>query len=133
ATYVVPVAFVGVGGLMVVRSALVDVRPFRAGIAVAAAGLMIALGRDQGGYFGQALGGAVGVAIGATGSTILGILLLLVGSLLLSGASLGAILRRSHHQVRLAATRARRPRAVEAADSWDEPAVAAAPKRAAKP
>src|SRR5205085_1431045 len=109
ATYVLPVAFTVVGGLMVVRSALVDVRPFRAGLAVVGCGLMIALGRDQGGYLGQMLGGAVGVAIGATGSTILGILLLLVGALLLSGASLGAILRRSHHQVRTAAARARRP------------------------
>ena len=47
------------------------------------------------------------VAIGATGSTILGALLLLVGALLLSGASLGAILRRSHHRVRTVATAAR--------------------------
>jgi len=120
ATYVVPVAFVGVGGLMVVRSALVDVRPFRAGIAVAAAGLMIALGRDQGGYFGQALGGAVGVAIGATGSTILGILLLLVGSLLLSGASLGAILRRTGHQVHQH-VRTRKRTARAPIETWDDP------------
>ena len=119
ATYVLPVAFVGVGGLMVVRSALVDVRPFRAGLAVAAAGLMIALGRDQGGYFGQALGGAVGVAIGATGSTILGILLLLVGSLLLSGASLGAILRRTGHQVHQR-VRKQRPR-IQPIETWDDP------------
>src|SRR3954453_11048112 len=110
AAWGMPVALVAVGGLMVARSALVDVRPFRLGLGVLAAGLMISLGRDQGGYLGQVLGGAVGVAIGATGSTILGALLLLVGGLLLSGASLGAILRRSHHQVRRAATRARRPR-----------------------
>jgi DNA segregation ATPase FtsK/SpoIIIE, S-DNA-T family len=123
ATYVLPVAFVAVGGLMVVRSALVDVRPFRAGIAVAAAGLMVALGRDQGGYFGQALGGAVGVAVGATGSTILGILLLLVGSLLLSGASLGAILRRTGHQVHHhVRARKRSPRRAEAPiETWDDP------------
>ncbi|HEV7132391.1 MAG TPA: DNA translocase FtsK [Gaiellaceae bacterium] len=133
ASWGMPVLLVVLGSLMVAKSALVDVRPFRTGLGVLAFGLMIALGRDQGGYLGQVLGGAVGVAIGATGSTILGILLLLVGALLLSGASLGAILRRSHHQVRHAATRARRPRAVEPADSWDEPAVAAAPKRAAKP
>ena len=68
---------------------------------------MIALGRDQGGYLGQVLGGAVGVAIGATGSTILGALLLLVGALLLSGASLGAILRRTR-TTRFAAPRAPR-------------------------
>jgi S-DNA-T family DNA segregation ATPase FtsK/SpoIIIE len=119
ASWVVPVAFVVLGGLMVTRSALVDFRPFRTGLAVVSFGLMLTLGRDQGGYFGQFLGGAVGVAIGATGSTILGVLLLVVGALLLSGASLGAILRRSHHRVRHAARRARRPRPVR--ESWDEP------------
>jgi S-DNA-T family DNA segregation ATPase FtsK/SpoIIIE len=130
ASWVVPVAFVLLGGLMVAKSALVDVRPFRTGLVVVSFGLMLALGRDQGGYLGQAVGGAVGVAIGVTGSTILGILLLLVGGLLLSGASLGALLRRSHHQVRLAASRARRPRPV--AETWDEP-VAPARMRAKKP
>ena len=110
ASWVVPVAFVAFGGLMVARSALVDVRPFRAGVIVASFGLMIMLGRDQGGYLGQVLGGAVGVAIGATGSTILGALLLVVGALLLSGASLGAILRGSHHQVRHRGRARARPR-----------------------
>jgi len=132
ATYVLPVAFVAIGGLMVVRSALVDVRPFRAGIGVAAAGLMIALGRDQGGYFGQALGGAVGVAVGATGSTILGVLLLLVGSLLLSGASLGAILRRTGHQVHQHVRKQRKR--VQPIETWDDPisspTVVAKPKPA---
>jgi S-DNA-T family DNA segregation ATPase FtsK/SpoIIIE len=130
ASWVVPVVFVALGGLMVARSALVDVRPFRAGLIVASFGLMLTLGRDQGGYLGQMLGGAVGVAIGATGSTILGALLLVVGALLLSGASLGAILRGSHHQIRTAASRARRPRKVE--ETWDEPAPPPvyAPKKA---
>jgi S-DNA-T family DNA segregation ATPase FtsK/SpoIIIE len=123
ASWVLPVLLVALGSLMVARSALVDVRPFRAGLVVLAFGLMIALGRDQGGYLGQVLGGAVGVAIGVTGSTILGAFLLLVGALLLSGASLGAMLRGSHRQMRLAATRARRPRR----------AVAPALERAARP
>jgi len=105
ASWVLPVLLVTLGVLMVARSALVDVRPFRAGLVVLAFGLMIALGRDQGGYLGQALGGAVGVAIGVTGSTILGAFLLLVGALLLSGASLGAILRHSHRRVREVARR----------------------------
>ncbi len=121
ASWVLPVLLVALGSLMVARSALVDVRPFRAGLVVLSFGLMIALGRDQGGYLGQVLGGAVGVAIGVTGSTILGAFLLLVGALLLSGASLGAMLRGSHRQMRLAATRARRPR----------PAAAPAAARAA--
>src|SRR5213076_401859 len=68
AMYGLPVALTVLGGLMVMRSALIDVRPFRVGLAVLAAGLMITLGKDQGGYAGQAMGGAVGVAIGATGS-----------------------------------------------------------------
>ncbi len=107
ARYVVPVALATLGALVVTRSALVDVRPFRAGLAVLGAGLMISLGKDQGGYLGQLLGGAVVIAIGATGSLLLGVLLMLVGSLLLSGASLGAILRRSGHRLHLAARRAR--------------------------
>jgi S-DNA-T family DNA segregation ATPase FtsK/SpoIIIE len=109
ASWVLPVLLVALGSLMVARSALVDVRPFRAGLVVLAFGLMIALGKDQGGYLGQALGGAVGVAIGVTGSTILGAFLLLVGALLLSGASLGAILRHSHSRVRAVARRRPRP------------------------
>jgi S-DNA-T family DNA segregation ATPase FtsK/SpoIIIE len=44
-----------------------------------------------------------------TGSTILGAFLLLVGALLLSGASLGAILRHSHSRVRAVARRRPRP------------------------
>src|SRR3954453_19055041 len=108
AKYVVPVALAVLGALVVTRSALVDVRPFRTGLAVLGCGLMITLGKDQGGYLGQLLGGAVGVALGATGSLLLGVLFMLVGSLLLSGASLGAILRRSGRGLRHAARRAGR-------------------------
>jgi S-DNA-T family DNA segregation ATPase FtsK/SpoIIIE len=127
ASWGLPVALVVLGGLMVARSALVDVRPFRTGLAVLAFGLMLGLGKDNGGYAGQALGGAVGVAIGVTGSTILGALLFVVGVLLLSGASLGAILRRSGRGVRTAATKARRPRPVMQA--WPEPPQITAPAR----
>ena len=45
--YAVPVAFVLVGGLMLARSALVDMRPFKAGLSVLALGLMLVVG---GGY-----------------------------------------------------------------------------------
>ncbi|HET7568524.1 MAG TPA: DNA translocase FtsK 4TM domain-containing protein [Gaiellaceae bacterium] len=131
AAYTMPVALVVLGILTVAKSALVDVRPFRTGLAVVAFGLMTTLGRDQGGYFGSLLGGAFGVAIGATGSTILGVLLLLVGSLLLSGASLGAILRRSGRTARHVAERARERRPRPAADEgWleiDEPLPAPIP------
>jgi DNA segregation ATPase FtsK/SpoIIIE, S-DNA-T family len=121
AKYVVPVALVALGSLVVTRSALVDVRPFRTGLAVVGCGLMITLGKDQGGYAGQLLGGAVGVAVGATGSLLFGSLLLVIGSLLLSGASLGAILRRSGRGLHLAARKAtsRRPRPDP--EGWPEP------------
>src|SRR3954451_17590841 len=135
ATYLLPVAFVGIGGLMVVRSALVDFPPFRTGLALVVCGLMIALGRDQGGYFGQVLGGAVGVAVGATGSTILGILLLAVGALLLSGASLGAILRGTGHQLhsRVRTRRRVKPAAAEPElETWDD-RIASPPPAAVKP
>jgi S-DNA-T family DNA segregation ATPase FtsK/SpoIIIE len=107
ARYALPVVLVVLGALVVTRSELVDVRPFRTGLAVLGCGFLISLGKDQGGYFGQLFGGAVGIAIGATGSLLLGVLLMLVGSLLLSGASLGAILRRSGHGLHHAARRAR--------------------------
>ena len=120
AKYAVPVALAAIGALMVTRSALIEVRPFRAGLAVLGCGLMITLGKDQGGYLGQFLGGAVGVALGATGSLLSGILLMLVGSLLLTGASLGAMLRRSGRGLHHAARRAR-SRQREDTAAWPEP------------
>src|SRR5262252_6480743 len=121
AKYVVPVVLVVLGALVVTRSALVDVRPFRTGMVVLGCGLMITLGKDQGGYLGQLLGGAVGIAIGATGSLLLGVLLMLVGSLLLTGASLGAILRRSGHGLHRAARKARSGRTRPEPEGWPEP------------
>jgi DNA segregation ATPase FtsK/SpoIIIE, S-DNA-T family len=136
ARYVVPVALIALGALVVTRSALVDVRPFRTGMALLGCGLMITLGKDQGGYLGQLLGGAVGVALGATGSLLLGGLLMLVGSLLLTGASLGAILRRSgrgiHHAARKARSRRARPQPAAQPDGWPEPEpMRSAPSHAA--
>jgi S-DNA-T family DNA segregation ATPase FtsK/SpoIIIE len=121
ARYVVPVVLVALGALLVTRSKLVDVRPFRTGLAVLGLGLMITLGKDQGGYVGQLLGGAVGVALGATGSVLLGGLLMLVGALLLTGASLGAILRRSGHGLHHAARKARSRRTRPEPEAWPEP------------
>ena len=118
ASYVAPVAFVGVGGLMLFRSALVDVRPFRTGLVVWITGLMVTLGSEHGGAVGSALGGGLARLVGETGSLIVGVTLLVAGTLLLTGASAGAILRRSGHVVRRAHTAARRSRerASEAVD-----------------
>jgi S-DNA-T family DNA segregation ATPase FtsK/SpoIIIE len=106
--YVSPVVLVGVGGLMVGRSALVDVRPFRAGVPVLALGLLIVAG---GGYLGRAADWAFGGMLGTTGETILGAFAVAAGTLLVSGASLGACLRRSGHVVRRAHARALEQRA----------------------
>ena len=118
AAYGLPVALVVIGALMVGRSDLVDVRPFRTGLAVLALGLMLTLG-GQGGYLGSALGGALGLALGGTGVAIVGILGLLAGSLLLTGASAGALLRRSGTAVRRTATAARR--SLDRLETTEEP------------
>ena len=99
--FVLPLALVIVGGLMVGRSDLVDVRPFRTGLFVFALGLLLTLG-TEGGYLGSGLSDGLGAALGGTGVAIVGVLCLLVGALLLTGASAGALIRRT-------ATAARRP------------------------
>ena len=103
--YVAPTAFVVVGSLMIARSELVDVRPFRTGLAVTGFGLLTTLGSGH--------GGAIGSGLGTTGTTILGVFALVVGALLLSGASIGALVRRSGHAVRRAHSRARHARTHE--------------------
>src|SRR3954469_17090888 len=115
AAYAAPVAFVAVGSLMVARSALVDVRPFRTGLLVTTFGLLATLGADHGGALGRGLEKLFGLLVGSTGTTIIGVLALLVGTLLLSGASAGALVRRSGHAVRRAHTRARRALPAETA------------------
>ncbi|HSD77930.1 MAG TPA: DNA translocase FtsK, partial [Solirubrobacteraceae bacterium] len=112
ATLGLPAALVIVGTLMVARSDLVEVRPFRTGLVVLACGLMITLGTDQGGYLGSLLGGGLALAIGSTGVAIAGILTLLVGGLLITGASAGAMLRSSGRAVHRVARR-RVPRRAE--------------------
>jgi len=103
AAYVAPAALFVVGLLMVSRSELVDVRPFRTGLIVLSLGLLLALGADHGGLVGRALEGVVGTLLGSTGAMIVGVTTLVVGALLLSGASAGALLRGSGRAVRSAA------------------------------
>ena len=107
AAYVAPLALVAVGGLMLFRSALLDVKPFRTGLVVTTIGLMVTLG-EHGGAVGNVLGGGIAKLLGGTGSASLGLTALLAGGLLLSGASYGAVLRRSHHAVRRAVARPER-------------------------
>jgi DNA segregation ATPase FtsK/SpoIIIE, S-DNA-T family len=100
ARVVVPLVLIVVGGLMVGRSSLVAVRPFRTGLVVTFLGLMTILGAERGGATGEALDLLLGRLLGNTGTTILGFFALIAGLLLLTGASLGAFLRRSAHAAR---------------------------------
>jgi S-DNA-T family DNA segregation ATPase FtsK/SpoIIIE len=123
-----PLALIGVGGLMLVRSALVDLRPFRTGLVVGIVGLVVALGSDHGGKLGELLGGSLARVIGSAGALIIGTALLLAGLLLVTGASAGAVLRRSGNAVRQAGTVARRSlESLEWAD-WSDPDSAAEPE-----
>jgi S-DNA-T family DNA segregation ATPase FtsK/SpoIIIE len=128
AAYALPAVLVGVGALLLVRSALVDVKPFRTGLAVGVIGLMIALGKDHGGVFGSLLGGGLAAVVGETGALIVGVTLFLAGALLISGASAGALLRRSGGAVRRAGAAARR--SLEPAER--EPEASDAPARPAR-
>ncbi|HEX3807386.1 MAG TPA: DNA translocase FtsK [Gaiellaceae bacterium] len=112
AAYLAPVVLVPLGALIVAKSALIDVRPFRLGLGVALAGLMLTLGSGHGGLLGRGLEKLVALGLGSTGATILGVLLTLAGTLFLTGASLGAILRRTGHVMHEAHDRVRRERPV---------------------
>jgi DNA segregation ATPase FtsK/SpoIIIE, S-DNA-T family len=124
AAYAAPVAFLGIGGLMLSRSELVDLRPFRTGLVALVLGLELVLGTAHGGHAGQALRLVFGSLLGATGAAILGATGLAIGVLLLTGASVGAIVRRSSRAVRRAGGAARR-RAL--AQLTPEPAAVPAP------
>ncbi len=128
ASLVLPVALLGVGGLLLARSDLLDVRPFRLGLGVGFLGLMTLLGRDSGGYVGLALGGALAGLIGDTGAAIVGGALLLGGALLVSGASTGAILRRTGHVVRQAGGNARKAFDWASAETQSEEIFVAPPQ-----
>ncbi len=108
AAYVLPLTFLALGALLLARSDLLEVRPFRLGVGVSFLGLMTLLGKDSGGWIGMALGGTLAALIGTTGAAIIGGALLIAGLLLVTGASTGAILRRTGHVVRRAGTGAKR-------------------------
>jgi DNA segregation ATPase FtsK/SpoIIIE, S-DNA-T family len=102
-----PLVLVPLGVLVVAKSALIDVRPFQLGLGVGLAGLMLTLGSGHGGLLGDGLASLVALGLGTTGATILGVLLTISGALFLTGASLGAIVRRSGHAVNRAQRRVR--------------------------
>jgi DNA segregation ATPase FtsK/SpoIIIE, S-DNA-T family len=101
-----PLTLIGVGGLMVARSGLVGVRPFRTGLAVASIGLLVLLGAENGGKLGSVLDGGLERLVGGSGTIILGAFAFTAGVVLLTGASLGALLRHSAAAARSAGSRA---------------------------
>ena len=100
AGYALPIVLCGIGGLMLARSTLVDVRPFRAGLCLLAGGLMVTLGSAHGGALGRGAGGGLASLLGGTGATLVGVAGLVAAALLLTGASVGSLLRGSGHAVR---------------------------------
>ncbi len=109
---------------MLVRSRLVDVRPFRLGLVVTALGTVLVLGNTHGGLAGDGAEQAFGWLVGSTGVLILGTCTLVAGALLLTGASVGAIVRRSHGAMKSVGRRAAASRRTTA-----EPAAPVIPLR----
>jgi DNA segregation ATPase FtsK/SpoIIIE, S-DNA-T family len=107
AGYILPAALVIVGSLMLGRSKLVQVHPFRWGLGCLSLGLFLLLA-DSGGYIGTALDEIVATLIGRTGAVIAGAAVSIAGVLLLSGASVGALIRDSAPAVLRARSAARR-------------------------
>jgi DNA segregation ATPase FtsK/SpoIIIE, S-DNA-T family len=104
----VPLFLLVVGGLMVARAQLIDVRPFRTGLGVLGLGIMTLLGEQRGGATGEALALIFGRLLGATGTSVLGFFLVVAGAFLLTGASVGAFIRHSARAAQKTAVAARR-------------------------
>jgi S-DNA-T family DNA segregation ATPase FtsK/SpoIIIE len=110
--YTLPLAAIVCGSLLLLRSELIELRPFRRGLVTLFFGLQLALGRAHGGFSGHGLEAGFSKLLGGTGATIVAVLCLIVGCLLLTGASLGAWLRRSGEAIRQARP-SREPRSEE--------------------
>jgi DNA segregation ATPase FtsK/SpoIIIE, S-DNA-T family len=103
-----PLFLVAVGGLLVARAELVDMRPFRTGLFTLGVGVMTVLGEERGGAIGGGLDTILSRLLGETGTTILGLFLVVTGGILVTGASLGALLGHSARAARRTAQAARR-------------------------
>ena len=73
ASVLLPVVLCAVGGLMLVRSALVTLTPFKAGLVVTVSASSSMLGADHGGLVGRGIGGGLARVVGETGSVIIGV------------------------------------------------------------
>src|SRR3954451_21814759 len=126
AAYAAPLVLLVLGVLMLGRSELVDLSPFRTGLIALVLGLGLVRGHAHGGLWGRGLDGIFATLLGSTGALILGVFALVAGVLLLTGASIGALLRRSGRAVKQARTAAQRRLERPALAVVPEPAVAAA-------
>jgi S-DNA-T family DNA segregation ATPase FtsK/SpoIIIE len=122
-TYALPLAALAYGTLLLVRSELIELRPFRRGLITLFLGLELALGRAHGGYLGRGLEVAFSKLLGGTGTTIVAVLCLIVGGLLLTGASLGSWLRRSGEAIRQSRPARERRTKPEPSIEYPEPLV----------
>ena len=73
AAYAAPLVLLVLGVLMLVRSELVDLSPFRTGLIALALGLGLVLGHAHGGLWGQGLDAIFATLLGSTGALILGV------------------------------------------------------------
>jgi DNA segregation ATPase FtsK/SpoIIIE, S-DNA-T family len=119
----VPLILIGLGALMVGRASLVDLHPFRTGSIVLAIGAMTLVG-TEGGAIGRLLDAVFGRLLGEGGTSILALFLIATGALLVTGASVGALIQHSAHAAREMAAAARRSaerlRLAAADTSWGQ-------------
>ncbi len=121
--YALPLAAIVCGSLFLLRSELIELRPFRRGLVTLFIGLQLALGRAHGGFTGHGLEAGISKLLGGTGATIVAVLCLIVGCLLLTGASLGAWLRRSGEAIRQARPARERRSKPQPSIDYPEPLV----------
>jgi S-DNA-T family DNA segregation ATPase FtsK/SpoIIIE len=112
--YVVPVALVAAGAILILRPMLPAVRPFRSGALCLFASLTLGLAagtlgigpgghrpgwwdaqwvKTRGGMTGEALDYVVGTLLGSVGAHILAVFLFVAGVLLVTGASLAGVIK----------------------------------------
>jgi S-DNA-T family DNA segregation ATPase FtsK/SpoIIIE len=152
--YIVPVALLAGGAILVLRDMLPAVRPFRSGGLSLFAALTLALAagtaglgpggsqvrwdadwvRPRGGVVGEALYWAVSTALGAVGAHIVAVFLFAAAVLLLTGASIAGVIKATTDSVssttrdmRAAVQRRRPAEELEVLESGPPPRVTRAP------
>jgi DNA segregation ATPase FtsK/SpoIIIE, S-DNA-T family len=112
--YVVPVALLAAGAVLVMRPVLSAVRPFRAAaVCLLVAGCLgfqagtLGLGPGHGGLAGEELHDLIASLLGSLGAHMVALFLFLAGILLLTGASVASVIKATGDSVTLAGRRVR--------------------------